>query len=67
MANLAVSHMNLGDIGPAPEALLLKALSVFEHDQLVFFDQNEQEDFQPFKNKRPEPIANVNTIMGHLV
>ena len=67
MTNLAVSHMNLGDIGPAPEALLLKALSVFEHDQMVFLDQNEHEEFQPFKTKRPEPIASVNTIIGHLV
>ena len=61
MVNLAVSYMNLGDLGQAPEFLLTKALRVFEED-----DRTTEEKFEPFKEKNIEPIANTNTILGHL-
>ncbi len=53
MVNLAVSYLNMGDVGPAPEYLLTKALRVFEEDDRVSGDS-----FEPFKEKRnAEPIA----------
>lgn len=77
MTNLAVSHINTGDTGPAPEALLKKALEVYEQQEIEL-NELEDEDVQDDQGIKGgasllskqldacEPLCNVHTILGHM-
>jgi tetratricopeptide (TPR) repeat protein len=70
MTNLAVAHMNTGDIGPAPEALLKRALHVYEQQETAL-SELEDEDVEggnvlSKQLDACEPLCNIHTILGHL-
>ena len=59
MTNLAISHMNMGDHGAAPEALLKKALAVYEDKKMDKFDMKHMRE-------QDEPIWKIKVYLGDM-
>ena len=59
MTNLAISHMNMGDLGAAPEALLKKALAVYMEKKMEGSDIRRIQDYD-------EPIWKLKIYIGDL-
>lgn len=59
MTNLAISHMNMGDLGAAPEALLKKALLVYENKKMDKFDMKHMRE-------QDEPIWKIKVYLGDM-
>ena len=67
MANLAISHIRLGDLGPAPEGLLKRALQIYRDQKAGTFDA--ESDSHPdniILNNGGSPAATVCSELGNL-
>ena len=67
MANLAISHIKLGDLGPAPEGLLKRALQIYREQKAGTFDA--ESDSHPdniILNNGGSPTATVCSELGNL-
>lgn len=67
MANLAISHIRLGDFGPAPEGLLKRALQVYREQEAGTFDaESDQHPDNIVLNNGGSPAATVYSELGNL-